>query len=175
MRQYNYGYSNELYHHGILGQRWGVRRYQNKDGTLTPAGKRRLKEDGSFKTDKEYKKEMSDTRMNLRNTYDKKYGVSEAYNKTDKFVDDVEKYEKALDEADSLQRRSLNDVDREMRKKYGLDYDNFVKSEQKTGEAVVVGGLAITVATTYVTYKGLKIGAKALINVGAKAVEKMLK
>lgn len=35
---------NELYHHGILGQRWGIRRFQNKDGTLTKAGKRRYKE-----------------------------------------------------------------------------------------------------------------------------------
>lgn len=32
---------NELYHHGIKGMRWGVRRYQNSDGTLTDAGKRR--------------------------------------------------------------------------------------------------------------------------------------
>lgn len=33
-----YGY---LMHHGIKGQKWGVRRYQNSDGSLTPAGKQR--------------------------------------------------------------------------------------------------------------------------------------
>lgn len=32
-------YPNELYHHGIRGQKWGVRRFQNPDGTLTAAGK----------------------------------------------------------------------------------------------------------------------------------------
>lgn len=34
-------HSNELQHHGILGMKWGVRRFQNKDGTLTAAGKER--------------------------------------------------------------------------------------------------------------------------------------
>ena len=32
---------NELTHHGILGMKWGIRRYQNKDGTLTAEGKQR--------------------------------------------------------------------------------------------------------------------------------------
>ena len=33
--------SYELYHHGIKGQKWGERRYQYQDGSLTPEGKRR--------------------------------------------------------------------------------------------------------------------------------------
>lgn len=37
----------ELYHWGIKGQKWGVRRYQNKDGSLTPAGKKRYDTDAA--------------------------------------------------------------------------------------------------------------------------------
>ena len=35
----------ELWHHGVKGMRWGVRRYQNKDGSLTNAGKKRYDRD----------------------------------------------------------------------------------------------------------------------------------
>lgn len=35
--------NTELYHYGVRGQKWGVRRWQNKDGSLTPAGKARLR------------------------------------------------------------------------------------------------------------------------------------
>lgn len=44
--------SNELYHHGILGMKWGIRRYQNKDGSLTEAGRERYGKEVSERFDK---------------------------------------------------------------------------------------------------------------------------
>ena len=46
---------SELYHHGIKGMKWGVRRYQNKDGSLTEAGKKRI----TKQLVKEYKKDYN--------------------------------------------------------------------------------------------------------------------
>lgn len=41
MSQWVVVYDDELYHHGIKGQKWGIRRWQNEDGSLTPEGVKR--------------------------------------------------------------------------------------------------------------------------------------
>lgn len=62
-------YRDELYHWGIKGMKWGVRRYQNKDGTLTSEGKKHYSQDHEDYTRAHTKKnvrEMSDSELNAR-------------------------------------------------------------------------------------------------------------
>lgn len=45
--------NNTLQHHGIKGQRWGIRRFQNRDGSLTSAGKKRRADDSDTDENKQ--------------------------------------------------------------------------------------------------------------------------
>ena len=56
---------DELVHYGIKGQKWGVRRYQNKDGSLTPAGKKRYDESDEEREEREKKEKTKKTKAKV--------------------------------------------------------------------------------------------------------------
>ena len=66
MWEYNYvPDSYELYHHGVKGMKWGVRRYQNADGSLTDAGKKKYGKMSNDKLSKTLRKQVQKQRAEI--------------------------------------------------------------------------------------------------------------
>lgn len=80
---YNYMSSyDELYHHGIKGMRWGVRRFQNEDGTLTAQGRQRYKD---YRSDQSTRRSLTrhvaaDKKKNLKARGEAMNEVTKNYN-----------------------------------------------------------------------------------------------
>ena len=97
---------NELYHHGILGQKWGVRRFQNKDGSYTAAGKSRHAK-AIAKKDKINDKTVAKFETSLKNYWEASVDNANDMKRTSKNIVIVNKdkqalVDKALKEVDAL-------------------------------------------------------------------------
>ena len=92
--------SSELYHHGIMGMKWGVRRYQNEDGSYTAAGKIRYGGGSRIGTG----------RTNLRRAYERERNLPEN-------VRERENYKRTQKEVQSsLKKEKSNNLTRKQRR-----------------------------------------------------------
>ena len=133
---------NVIIHFGIKGQRWGVRRFENEDGTLTPEGKIRY---GLHNKNGEFEVQRSAKTFYRGQKY------------VDKSASRELEAEKASGAAVSKRREKLIN----MYKEKGLSQEDAelaaIKREKIEKTLKIAGGIAVTAAAAYGTYKIVKL------------------
>ena len=189
--------ADELCHHGIKGQRWGVRRFQKKDGSLTPAGKKRYNDDeydeererleqevaarrGVKYVRKTKKEREAEDAENERQEKERRSREDAAYKRTEGKMKEIDKKLQA-----KYDFNSSEDVDKyykeydeewfkilyEERKKEGLsDNDGTIKPKKKSKPVRVAKAFVKSFARDTVT----GFATAALINHGHEEVGKMV-
>ena len=117
-----------LCHHGILGQKWGVRRYQNKDGSLTSLGKNRSKEYISKEqVDKMSKEEQSKMALNIAMSNKKDI----AKQLSEMMIGDMKRWTKESGEdhfngkdPKTIQKKIISDIENQLQKLDKREYGN---------------------------------------------------
>lgn len=98
----------ELYHYGIKGMKWGVRRYQNKDGSLTDEGRKRLVK-SIRKTARTWygNRNMGVLTNKLKDEFERESSLNDTAKKLRKLKDEYDELEKAAWKISDKKERSV--------------------------------------------------------------------
>lgn len=147
---------NSLQHHGVKGQRWGFRRYQNYDGSLTAAGRRRIGQN--------YKEQLA-----VEKRIDKINKKRDSNRKAIKLIIENKKLKDLKEEEDLLLNKKIWDIQR------------YAPIPKKSALAKVGGWLLKEVVSPPIKAGGQKIVGKAISPIvetltgGSKSVNKEIK
>lgn len=121
-----------LMHYGVLGMKWGIRRYQNEDGTLTEAGKERVRKKYSKGANKLVKYDSKVQSWNLtKNRLDEEIRKQDyKANRPKRFLETWKGYEKRMDKA-GLKLKSLENAYRKADWKAEKEYNKGAKWAEK--------------------------------------------
>lgn len=168
MSDYRIIYSDELYHYGVKGMRWGVRRFQNKDGSLTNAGKKRY--DVDIEGAKSRVKEAKLNEKKAIKSYNRQTGYGMIYNQ--KAIDEVNdsakktRWAKQDLESEKIKQKLNNETKEKSSRRLKLEQQYMDKGMSKEEAEIaaykrvktekilaVSAGVAVASAAAYVAYK----------------------
>lgn len=140
---------NELYHFGIKGMKWGVRRYQNKDGSLTPKGKKHYGDMSDDKLQKSLYKQVKKARSDQSN-WSNKWNVNNTIGKNsktvqDRYREDLQKYHSSDEYKRAMKKMSELD---EKAEKGTIDLDQYNKQYKKIRKSIYSPDLDTSVRIT---------------------------
>lgn len=150
-------YNLELYHHGIKGQRWGIRRFQNRDGSLTSQGKKRYRDDeGNLTPEGKAHKEERERKITLS---------SGGLRKSSEIARESSNIARKAERLHSDKQRKKMDVskmsDQELRERVNRlnlerNYKNLMAEEKQAGKIYVsdvleVAGNVLTIGASAAT------------------------
>lgn len=158
--------SSDLQHHGILGMKWGIRRYQNKDGSLTAAGKKRR--EAQAKTDERKEKAYSPS---IKRGKDKSpispaeqiaQNASSAISGAKTIVDGAEGIRRTKNDSQSkVSQMSDEELERAIKRlKLEQEYERLSPKETSKGYEYIKNGLEIAGGVTAIGVSAATIAAK---------------
>ena len=174
MWEYNYNdnFNDELSHHGIKGMKWGVRRYQNADGSLTPAGEKRYAAKNDYKSaSKDYRAAVKEQRY----ASNKAFGIQglKDYKKAEQKTLDAD-INRSKAKAEYAKAKAKTDEKGEK-----AEFKSYVKSIGKTGlegsySDRMSGGRSTAMLDDLRTRKGEEYASRVEKKIQSQAIAKLV-
>lgn len=150
--------NNYLIHYGILGMKWGVRRYQYKDGRLTPAGKKRYRDSGVIASGNRYRvygDKDGLTEEDLRtlvNQIDLTKKLDDLVNDPQNDRSSIRKEKRSERKEEKEQRKTLKEEaeKRKLQEEQAAEQQKLKEAREKTDRILKTTGTVITVGSSLV-------------------------